>query len=820
MSPTEKIDQAPLSGDAQGGGEGVARPVERAPSPTDLQNKTDSPPLTGRYLLTCDTAGATVEVGLLRFAVDGSGIEPLCEKSIEAPRQANQLLLATIDALLREQGVERAQLAAVVVGRGPGSFTGVRIGVATAKGLARGLGIPLYGVSTTDAVAWALARRLGLPPSEPLQVAVILDAMRKEVYPAFFELGGGRVLRRARPDYVTTPKEAAADMTAWLDATGGQGPCRIAGATAPPAPCRIAGDGLAKYGELFSGTPVETPPLGFGLADAWLAAGYGRDTGDAAAVLPIYTRYSDAEETEARREQRALEAPDDESARSPQLSIRPLLPLDIAAMAQLEAEGAGGLWTAGLLASEFAAEGRILYGAFARGSEGGDRRLVAFALCAVLAGELHVFDVVCDPDFRRQGLATHLLQACFEQARARAVCSVTLEVRRDNEAARQLYEQLGFARVGTRPGYYPGGVDALLYRRELLSTREVQRLWGPDRPPRVLAIETSCDETAAAVLEGDHLVSNVVASQIPFHARFGGVVPEIASRKHTEAIVDTAETALAQADVPLSALDALAVTDRPGLIGALIVGLAFAKGLSWATGLPLYGIDHLEGHLYATVDEGDALHYPLVALVVSGGHTMLVAAEAPGAYRVLGATLDDATGEAFDKVAKALGLPYPGGPEISRLATEGDPRAIDFPRALLHSGDYAFSLSGLKTAVITWIAREQAAGRELNLPDLAASFQQAIIDVQVAKATRAVEETGARAFYLAGGVAANAALREALSASMLARDVEVHVPPLALCGDNAAMIGRVLVARAEQAGGLDALPKLGLDAEASAHSAL
>jgi N6-L-threonylcarbamoyladenine synthase len=438
----------------------------------------------------------------------------------------------------------------------------------------------------------------------------------------------------------------------------------------------------------------------------------------------------------------------------------------------------------------------------------------------VLAGELHVLNVVCEPTNRGQGLATRLLTRCFEQARARAVSTATLEVRRGNTEAIGLYEQLGFTRVGTRPGSYPGAVDALLYRRELLSVREIEHLWGPDRPLRILALETSCDETAAALLEGAHLLSNIVASQIPFHARFGGVVPEIASRKHTEALVDTMETALEQARVPLSALDAVAVTDRPGLIGALIVGLAYAKGLSWATGLPLYGIDHLEGHLYANVDEGESLHYPLVALVVSGGHTMLIAAEAPGAYQVLGSTLDDATGEAFDKVAKALGLPYPGGPELSRLAAQGDPTAISFPRALLHSGDYSFSLSGLKTAVITYIAREHAAGRELDLPDLAASFQQAIVDVQVAKATRAIEETGARAFYLAGGVAANTALREALSASILARNVEVHVPPLDLCGDNAAMIGRVLIAHAEQAGGLDALPRLGLDAEASAHSDL
>jgi len=822
---------------------------------------TDEGALEGaRYLLTCDTAGVTVEVGLLRFAPDGAGLIPIIESSIDAPREANQLLLPTIDALLKERGVAHEQLVAIVVGRGPGSFTGVRIGVATAKGLAQGLGIPLYGVSTTDALAYALARE----QETPISLALTLDAMRKEVYPALFELGEGTVLQRLRPDYVATPEAAAASFVAYMNEHASQ-------------PLLLAGDGLVKYEAVFQEAAhaaglelhtVATPSLGFGLADAWLATSYQRDTGDVGAVLPIYTRYSDAEESEARREHHTLNAPHDDTVALPVQNIRPLLPLDIPAMAQLEADHAGGLWTPGLIASEFNAAGRLLFGAFAR-EDGGDgsslshccdreepsphkRRLVAYAMCAVLAGELHVFDVATDPAYRRQGLATRLLQTCFDHARAQAVGLATLEVRRSNDEARRLYEHLGFERVGTRTGYYPGGEDALIYRRELLSVRQIEQLWGPQRPLRVLAIESSCDETAAAILEGEHLLSNIVASQIPFHARFGGVVPEIASRKHTEAVVATVDEALrlglllpeprgageaisssgCPSALPLTALDALAVTDRPGLIGALIVGVAYAKGLSWATGLPLYGINHLEGHLYATVDEGDELHYPLVALVVSGGHTMLVTSDAPGVYRVLGSTLDDATGEAFDKVAKALGLPYPGGPQLSRLAEEGDPAAIDFPRALLHSGDYAFSLSGLKTAVITYIKHEQEADRELDLPDLAASFQQAIIDVQVAKAGRAVEETGARAFYLAGGVAANTALREALTAEMESRDVEVRVPPLALCGDNAAMIGRVLVAHAEQAAGerfhdpialreaLAQLPRLGLDAEASAHSDL
>jgi N6-L-threonylcarbamoyladenine synthase len=320
------------------------------------------------------------------------------------------------------------------------------------------------------------------------------------------------------------------------------------------------------------------------------------------------------------------------------------------------------------------------------------------------------------------------------------------------------------------------------------------------------------------------LLSDTVASQVDFHARFGGVVPEIASRKHTESIVGVVDAALDEAGLTdWRQLDALAVTYAPGLIGALVVGVAFAKGLSWASGLPLIRVNHLEGHIYANRLSGTRggtaepspvnpvgqdrepspanppteppLVPPFVIALLSGGHTMLVHVRGWGDYRVLGQTLDDAVGEAFDKVAKALGLGYPGGPVISRLAEQGDPAAFDFPRALLHSHDYRFSLSGLKTAVITFIKREREAGRTLNLPDLAASFQQAVIDVQVAKALAALEETACATFCLGGGVAANRALREAYEEEMTRRGVRVLFPPGNACTDNAAMIARVALDR-------------------------
>ncbi len=327
----------------------------------------------------------------------------------------------------------------------------------------------------------------------------------------------------------------------------------------------------------------------------------------------------------------------------------------------------------------------------------------------------------------------------------------------------------------------------------------------------ILAIETSCDETAASVMRGGReMLSNVVATQVDFHARFGGVVPEIASRKHTEAIVGVVDEALSQADVGFGGLDAIAVTQGPGLIGALVVGVAYAKGLSLATGLPLVGVNHLEGHILASRLSDPELATPLIALVVSGGHTSLVHVPGWGEYHTLGSTLDDAAGEAFDKVAKLLGLGYPGGPAISRLAEQGDSAAIPFPRAMLHSRDYDFSLSGLKTAVLTYVRREQAAGREIDVPDLAASFQAALIDVQVAKAVRAAEEYGVRDFCLGGGVAANTALREALRAALCAHGVRLSVPPLALCTDNAAMIAAAAHLRLLRG------EFLGLEAEASA----
>ncbi|MDI6891396.1 MAG: tRNA (adenosine(37)-N6)-threonylcarbamoyltransferase complex transferase subunit TsaD [Actinomycetota bacterium] len=304
----------------------------------------------------------------------------------------------------------------------------------------------------------------------------------------------------------------------------------------------------------------------------------------------------------------------------------------------------------------------------------------------------------------------------------------------------------------------------------------------------ILGIETSCDETSAAVVaHGRRILSNVVSSQVDWHRKFGGVVPEIASRKHLELINLVVSEALTEAGVALGDLTAIAVTRGPGLMGALLIGMAEAKALSYVAGLPLIGVNHLEGHIFANFLEHPNLKPPFVSLVVSGGHTSLVHVRDYGNYDVLGETLDDAAGEAFDKIAKFLGLGYPGGPIIDELARKGNPKAIDFPRAMLKTKDYDFSLSGLKTAVLNYVARARDEDREVNLPDLVASFQAAIIDVQVHKTLRAAEEKGVDKIVLAGGVAANTALREKLREAM-GKKMTLFYPSIELCTDNAAMI--------------------------------
>lgn len=334
----------------------------------------------------------------------------------------------------------------------------------------------------------------------------------------------------------------------------------------------------------------------------------------------------------------------------------------------------------------------------------------------------------------------------------------------------------------------------------------------------VLAIETSCDETAAAVVAGGREIrSNIISSQIDLHRRFGGVVPEIASRKHIELIMPVVDAALQDAGVSLSDLAAIAVTVGPGLVGALLVGVSTAKALAFAADKPLIGVNHIEGHIYANFLAHPDAEPPLVCLTVSGGHTDLLYIPEYGTYQILGRTRDDAAGEAFDKVARVLGLPYPGGPEIDRLAQVGNPNAYDLPMGLASEDTYDFSFSGLKTAAINTLHNAAQRGEKVNVADFAASLQKAIITVLAEKTIRAAKHAAVKTILLSGGVGANRGLRRLLGEMAEAEGMKLYYPPPVLCTDNAAMIacaGYYRYKRGDFASlDLNAIPGLGLQGE-------
>ncbi|TQQ85139.1 tRNA (adenosine(37)-N6)-threonylcarbamoyltransferase complex transferase subunit TsaD [Peptacetobacter hominis] len=304
-----------------------------------------------------------------------------------------------------------------------------------------------------------------------------------------------------------------------------------------------------------------------------------------------------------------------------------------------------------------------------------------------------------------------------------------------------------------------------------------------------LAIESSCDETAASVLKnGREVLSNIISTQIDIHKKFGGVVPEVASRKHVENIDIVVQQAIDEAGIEMNDIDMIAVTYGPGLVGALLVGLSYAKAMAYALDVPLVGVNHIEGHLSANYIAHKELEPPFVTLIVSGGHTHLVEVKDYGEYEILGRTRDDASGEAFDKVARAMELGYPGGPIIDRLAKEGDPKAIEFPRAYIDDG-YDFSFSGIKSAVLNYLNAKRMKKEEIPVADVAASFQDAVTDVLASKAVKAASEKGYKTVTLSGGVASNSGLREKIQKFGEEKGVDVKFPPPVLCTDNAAMIG-------------------------------
>ncbi len=777
------------------------------------------------YVIAFDTANEMISLGLGRLDRTDKTIECVASREVGAFRASNVKLLPEIDALLKGAGVERAQLACVVCGRGPGSFTGVRICMASAKGLAIGLGVPLFGVSTSDSLAWQ-QWAFGVRGT----VVVLGDAMRKEVYPVRYRLSDTGV-QRLNPDTVMK----AAVLPEWLGDTAEQ---------------LICGDALKKYADLCEGLGTLASeegryPTGAGLLlaaqAAWAEGLFDPDScsaGDPSALLPVYTRLSDAEEHErikfAKRDGQpaAAEAKDLQSGVQGGSAIRyqPLEASWVPAVAALESQAMGSdAWNEAQVLDELPRADRTWWAAYEvadtrkRTVNAGEAKLVGYAGGWINDGQVQLLKVACDPAYRRRGIAQELLARVALDARDLGAGQMTLEVRASNTGAHAFYQRLGLQSIGKRPRYYSDKEDALIFEGPLpLAEHDVAgmelRLNDAAKSASaaegsiktqgklILAIESSCDETACAIVdEAGTIISDVVASQIDFHSRFGGVVPEIASRKHIEAIGGVAVECLAQArertgnpSLSWNDLGAVAVTYAPGLVGALVVGLAFAKGLAWACDVPLIGVNHLEGHLYANKIACPDIKPPMVVSLVSGGHTMLVHVKDWGNYETMGSTLDDAVGEAFDKVAKAMGLGYPGGPLISALAEKGNPKAVRFPRALMHSGDLQFSLSGLKTSVMTYLQKEQQAGREINQADVAASFQAAVIDVQVAKARTALRQTGAKEFCLGGGVAANPELRHAYEDMCSQLGVRLTMPPLSACTDNAAMIALVALDRYKQ----------------------
>jgi N6-L-threonylcarbamoyladenine synthase len=388
---------------------------------------------------------------------------------------------------------------------------------------------------------------------------------------------------------------------------------------------------------------------------------------------------------------------------------------------------------------------------------------------------------------RGKGLGRALMQNLLNYASTKSVTEVLLEVREDRPVPKALYESLGFLSIDRRENYYqPDGVAAIVMRLEIVS--------NPITEPVVLGIETSCDETGIGIVRGNTLLANVISSSMEQHARFGGVVPEIAARAHLEAIESTLQKALHDAGISLKEIDAIGVTNGPGLAGALMVGVGAAKALAVAIDKPIYAVNHLVAHVAVDILERGKLETPTVALLVSGGHTsLLLVRDLLNDVELLGETIDDAAGEAFDKIARVLGLSYPGGPEIDRVAEEGNPKAIRFPRGLTLPKDqqkhrYNFSFSGLKTAVARYVELAQLKGEQISIPDVAASFREAVVDVLVTKAINACKDHDVPRLILGGGVVANARLRELAAQACEREGIELRIPAFSLCTDNGAMI--------------------------------
>ncbi|MCG7258504.1 MULTISPECIES: tRNA (adenosine(37)-N6)-threonylcarbamoyltransferase complex transferase subunit TsaD [unclassified Corynebacterium] len=829
------------------------------------------------YALAVDTSTNYVTCGIAQIAANGQ-VSVLAERLVDNVRGHMELLTPNIQACLAEAELSPRDLHAVVAGTGPGPFTGLRVGMATAAAFGDALSIPVHGIPSAAATAWEHATsQVGSKAFG--DYLIVSDARRREFYHSrmsFFPGLAGRLCSEVQVPASVHAPDVVRDIQSEFD----RWPLRVLSASA------VAEQAEELFGSQ-EGCQIESvdahpTPRGLVLAALEFLGSVPGLLADAPALRALYLRRPDAKEPKAKAISKALDfsrvqevgvqaevagsegdaAGGDPHTGSRSARVRLLTTADAPACAEIEQIlfPEDSPWSAEAFASEiFAPHTHCL--ALETTDPAREPQLIGYAILAVGGpandpeAEIHTIGIL--PEWQGKGLSKLLMDPLVTVAdRLRA--PIFLEVRTDNRPAVGLYERYGFAIEGTRRAYYqPSGADAFtMVRPAFLSDATPAPDSGTsNRPSYIMGIESSCDETGVGIVastvsaDGDaaavgeaaaqlEIVANKVASSMEQHARFGGVVPEIASRAHLEAMQPTMRAALAEAreNAPgFRTPDVVAATVGPGLAGALLVGAAAAKAYALAWQVPFYGVNHLGGHVaVGTLDEGadegvagsatkeagaDSDLGNAIALLVSGGHTQILHVTGVGApMEELGSTLDDAAGEAYDKVARLLGLGYPGGPVIDRLAAQGNPQAIAFPRGMMRQQDsrYDFSFSGLKTAVARYVEQAEKDGARLPIEDVCASFQEAVVDVLITKALRACEDKGAGVMLLGGGVSANRRLREVAAERCGEVGVELKIPQAKLCTDNGVMMAALaarLVAAGEEPSGLATPTDPSLDVE-------
>ncbi|MGJ4138071.1 tRNA (adenosine(37)-N6)-threonylcarbamoyltransferase complex transferase subunit TsaD [Corynebacterium evansiae] len=825
------------------------------------------------YALAVDTSTNYVTCGIVQISANGQ-VSVLAERLVDNVRGHMELLTPNIQACLAEAELSPRDLHAVVAGTGPGPFTGLRVGMATAAAFGDALSIPVHGIPSAAATAWEHATsQVGSKAFG--DYLIVSDARRREFYHSrmsFFPGLAGRLCSEVQVPASVHAPDVVRDIQQEID----RWPLRVLSASA-----------VAEQAEELFGSQegcqiesVDAPPTPRGLVLAALES-LGSVPGllaDAPALRALYLRRPDAKEPKTKAISKALDfsrvqkvglqaevtgtkgdaAGGDPYTGSQSARVRLLTTADAPACAEIEQIlfPEDSPWSAEAFASEiFAPHTHCL--ALETTDPAREPQLIGYAILAVGGpshdpeAEIHTIGII--PEWQGKGLSKLLMDPLVAVA-DRLHAPIFLEVRTDNRPAVGLYERYDFAIEGTRRAYYqPSGADAFTMVRPgfVSDATPAPDIETSNRPTYIMGIESSCDETGVGIVastvsaDGDaaaggeaaaqlEIVANKVASSMEQHARFGGVVPEIASRAHLEAMQPTMRAALAEAreNVPgFRTPDVVAATVGPGLAGALLVGAAAAKAYALAWEVPFYGVNHLGGHVaVGTLDEGvagsttkevgaDSDLGNAIALLVSGGHTQILHVTGVGApMEELGSTLDDAAGEAYDKVARLLGLGYPGGPVIDRLAAQGNPQAIAFPRGMMRQQDsrYDFSFSGLKTAVARYVEKAEKEGASLPIEDVCASFQEAVVDVLITKALRACEDKDARVMLLGGGVSANRRLREVAAERCGEVGVELKIPQAKLCTDNGVMMAALaarLVAAGEEPSGLATPTDPSLDVE-------